>query len=117
MEVVRAVPVLVLILWVYCGPQTLCGLKLSVFRAGVLALAFLDSAFQAEIFRADRGGRHPRPDATARHFRATAGEYNQFFSRPGGLEWAGIHLMSGRLAFSHKTCMLQRRIDSRKART
>ena len=51
-EVVRAVPILVLILWVYYGLPTLTGLTLSVFWAGVLALALSDSAFQAEIFRA-----------------------------------------------------------------
>ena len=51
-EVVRAVPILVLILWVYYGLPPLTGLTLSVFWAGVLALALSDSAFQAEIFRA-----------------------------------------------------------------
>lgn len=51
-EVVRAVPILVLILWVYYGLPTLTGLTLNVFWAGVLALALSDSAFQAEIFRA-----------------------------------------------------------------
>ena len=52
-EVVRAVPILVLIRWVYYGlPQQLTGLTLNVFWAGVLALALSDSAFQAEIFRA-----------------------------------------------------------------
>ena len=51
-ELVRAVPILVLILWVYYGLPTLTGLTLSVFWAGVLALALSDSAFQAEIFRA-----------------------------------------------------------------
>ena len=51
-EVVRAVPILVLILWVYYGLPTLTGITLSVFWAGVLALALSDSAFQAEIFRA-----------------------------------------------------------------
>ena len=50
--VVRAVPILVLILWVYYGLPTLTGLTLNVFWAGVLALALSDSAFQAEIFRA-----------------------------------------------------------------
>ncbi len=50
-EVVRAVPILVLILWVYYGLPTLTGITLSVFWAGVLALALSDSAFQAEIFR------------------------------------------------------------------
>lgn len=51
-EIVRAVPILVLILWVYYGLPTLSGITLNVFWAGVLALALSDSAFQAEIFRA-----------------------------------------------------------------
>ncbi|MEJ6396696.1 amino acid ABC transporter permease [Yoonia sp. 208BN28-4] len=51
-EVVRAVPILVLILWVYYGLPTLSGITLSVFWAGVIALALSDSAFEAEIFRA-----------------------------------------------------------------
>lgn len=51
-ELVRAVPILVLILWVYYGLPQLTGLTLSVFWAGVIALALSDSAFQAEIFRA-----------------------------------------------------------------
>ncbi len=51
-ELVRAVPILVLILWVYYGLPQLSGLTISVFWAGVIALALSDSAFQAEIFRA-----------------------------------------------------------------
>ena len=51
-ELVRAVPILVLILWVYYGLPQLSGLAISVFWAGVIALALSDSAFQAEIFRA-----------------------------------------------------------------
>ncbi len=51
-EVVRAVPILVLILWVYYGLPQLAGISISVFWAGVIALALSDSAFQAEIFRA-----------------------------------------------------------------
>lgn len=51
-ELVRAVPILVLILWVYYGLPQLTGLTLSVFWAGVVALALSDSAFEAEIFRA-----------------------------------------------------------------
>ena len=59
-EVVRAVPILVLILWVYYGLPQLTGISIGVFWAGVLALALSDSAFEAEIFRAgiqsiDRG--------------------------------------------------------------
>jgi polar amino acid transport system permease protein len=41
----------VLILWVYYGLPQLTGLNLTVFWAGVIALALSDSAFQAEIFR------------------------------------------------------------------
>lgn len=51
-ELVRSVPLLVLILWVYYGLPELVGLNLGVFWAGVIALAVGDSAFQAEIFRA-----------------------------------------------------------------
>ena len=59
-ELVRAIPILVLILWVYYGLPQVAGISISVFWAGVLALAISDSAFQAEIFRAgiqsiDRG--------------------------------------------------------------
>ena len=50
-ELVRAVPILVLILWVYYGLPQLTGLTISVFWAGVIALALSDSAFEAEIFR------------------------------------------------------------------
>ncbi len=51
-ELVRAVPILVLILWVYYGLPQVTGLSINVFWAGVIALALSDSAFQAEIFRA-----------------------------------------------------------------
>lgn len=59
-EVVRAVPILVLLLWVYYGLPIVLGIAVSVFWAGVIALALSDSAFEAEIFRAgiqsvDRG--------------------------------------------------------------
>jgi glutamine transport system permease protein len=59
-EIVRAVPILVLILWVYYGLPQITDLSISVFWAGVIALALSDSAFEAEIFRAgiqsiDRG--------------------------------------------------------------
>jgi len=59
-EIVRAVPLLVLILWVYYGLPIMLGLAINVFWAGVVALALSDSAFEAEIFRAgiqsvDRG--------------------------------------------------------------
>ncbi len=51
-EVVRSVPILVLILWIFYGLPELTGIRLNVFWAGVVALALSDSAFQAEIFRA-----------------------------------------------------------------
>jgi glutamine transport system permease protein len=59
-EIVRSVPLLVLILWVYYGLPIMMGIAINVFWAGVLALALSDSAFEAEIFRAgiqsvDRG--------------------------------------------------------------
>jgi len=50
-EIVRAVPILVLILWVYYGLPVITGITLGVFWSGVVALALSDSAFQAEIFR------------------------------------------------------------------
>ena len=51
-ELIRAIPILVLILWVYYGMPQISGLSISVFWAGVIALALSDSAFEAEIFRA-----------------------------------------------------------------
>jgi len=51
-EIVRSVPILVLILWVYYGLPQLTGIAITVFWAGVIALALSDSAFEAEIFRA-----------------------------------------------------------------
>ncbi len=51
-ELVRAVPILVLILWVYYGLPVVLGISISTFWAGVVALAISDSAFEAEIFRA-----------------------------------------------------------------
>ncbi len=51
-EVVRSVPILVLILWVYYGLPVVFDIALGTFVAGVIALALSDSAFEAEIFRA-----------------------------------------------------------------
>jgi His/Glu/Gln/Arg/opine family amino acid ABC transporter permease subunit len=51
-EVFRAVPLLVLLLWVYYGLPVVAGIQFGVFTAGVIALALSDSAFEAEIFRA-----------------------------------------------------------------
>ena len=51
-ELFRAVPLLVLLLWVYYGLPVVLGLQFGVFAAGVISLALSDSAFEAEIFRA-----------------------------------------------------------------
>ena len=50
-ETFRAVPLLVLLLWVYYGLPVVAGLQFGVFAAGVISLALSDSAFEAEIFR------------------------------------------------------------------
>ena len=50
-EVFRAIPLLVLLLWVYYGLPVVLGIQFGVFAAGVIALSVSDSAFQAEIFR------------------------------------------------------------------
>ena len=50
-EVFRAIPLLVLLLWVYYGLPVVLGIQFGVFTAGVIALSVSDSAFQAEIFR------------------------------------------------------------------
>lgn len=51
-EVFRAIPTLVLLLWIYYGLPVVLGLQFGVFVAGVITLALSDSAFEAEIFRA-----------------------------------------------------------------
>jgi polar amino acid transport system permease protein len=51
-ETFRAVPLLVLLLWVYYGLPVVAGIQFGVFAAGVISLAVSDSAFEAEIFRA-----------------------------------------------------------------
>jgi len=51
-ELVRSIPLLPLILWVYYGLPEIAGVQLDYFWAGVFALALSDSAFEAEIFRA-----------------------------------------------------------------
>ena len=49
-EFVRAVPILVLILWVYYGLPDL-DIRIALFWSGALALAIGESAFLAEVFR------------------------------------------------------------------
>lgn len=50
-EFIRAIPLLVLILWVYYGLPILTGFSFSPFMSGIIALSISESAFMAEIFR------------------------------------------------------------------
>jgi polar amino acid transport system permease protein len=51
-ELLRASPPLVIILWVFYGLPVVLGIRFDIFPAAVLAIGVCDSAFQAEIFRA-----------------------------------------------------------------
>ena len=51
-EIIRAIPLLVLILWIYYGLPIMTGISFSPFVSGIIALSISESAFQAEIFRA-----------------------------------------------------------------
>ena len=51
-ELFRAIPILVMLLWTYYGLPILLDVSMTPFVAGVVALALCDSAFEAEIFRA-----------------------------------------------------------------
>ncbi|PLZ02415.1 amino acid ABC transporter permease [Burkholderia sp. WAC0059] len=51
-ELVRAVPPLVLLVWIYYCLPILTGLSFSAFHTAVLALAVYSAVFYAEIFRA-----------------------------------------------------------------
>ena len=48
-EIVRAIPLLVLILWIYYGLPIMLGISFSPFVSGIIALTISESAFQAEI--------------------------------------------------------------------
>jgi polar amino acid transport system permease protein len=50
-ELLRSVPILVMILWVFYGLPIVLGIRLDTFTAAVLAIAICDGAFEAEIFR------------------------------------------------------------------
>ena len=50
-EIIRSVPVLVMILWIYYGLPVLMGINFTAFTAGIIALSICDSPFLAEIFR------------------------------------------------------------------
>jgi His/Glu/Gln/Arg/opine family amino acid ABC transporter permease subunit len=47
----RAVPLLVLLIWLYYGVSLVLGITFSTFQAGVLGLGLMYAAFLAEIFR------------------------------------------------------------------
>lgn len=51
-ELFRAVPILVLILWVFYGLPVVLDIRIGIFAAAMLAIALCDSAFEAEILRA-----------------------------------------------------------------
>ena len=51
-EFFRAVPLLVLLLWVYYGLPVIFGISIGAFMAGIISLSLSDAAFEAEIFRA-----------------------------------------------------------------
>lgn len=51
-ELFRAVPLLVIIIWIYYGASLLFGLKFTAFMAGVTAIGLHFGAFLSEIFRA-----------------------------------------------------------------
>lgn len=51
-ELFRAIPILVMILWVFYGLPVVLDIRLDVFVAAMLAIALCDFAFEAEIFRA-----------------------------------------------------------------
>ena len=51
-ELLRATPPLVVILWVFYGLPTALGVRFDIFTAALLGIGICDSAFQAEIFRA-----------------------------------------------------------------
>ena len=50
-EIIRSVPVLVMILWIYYGLPVLVDINFTAFVAGIIALSICDSPFIAEIFR------------------------------------------------------------------
>ncbi len=51
-EIVRAVPQIMVIFWVFFSAPTLMGMKLSAWPAGILALSMIASAYLAEVIRA-----------------------------------------------------------------
>ena len=52
-EIVRAVPLLVLILWIYYGLPIMTGISFSPFVSGIIALSISESAFQVKLEHLD----------------------------------------------------------------
>jgi His/Glu/Gln/Arg/opine family amino acid ABC transporter permease subunit len=50
-NVVRGIPLLILIIWMYFGISLFVGIDFSAFQAGVISLAVLHTAWMAEIYR------------------------------------------------------------------
>lgn len=50
-EVFRAIPSLVMLLWVHYGLPILLGIRFDVVTSGVIGLALCEAAFMAEVFR------------------------------------------------------------------
>ncbi len=51
-ELFRAIPSLVMLLWVHYGLPILLGVNFDIFTSGVIGLALCEAAFMAEVFRA-----------------------------------------------------------------
>lgn len=50
-EIFRAIPSLVMLLWVHYGLPILIGVNFDIFTSGVIGLALCEAAFMAEVFR------------------------------------------------------------------
>mgnify|MGYP006283349475 CR=1 FL=1 len=81
-ELLRSVPMLVMILWVYYGLPVSVGIDLNVFAAGVVALALIDSAFEAEIFRGGIQSIAADQLETARSLGLTSGQTLRYIVMP-----------------------------------
>jgi len=84
-EVFRAVPVLVMLLWVYYGLAISFRIDLDLFTATVVAMALCDSAFEAEIFRGGIQGINPSQIESARAIGLTPGQTMRIVILPQAL--------------------------------
>jgi polar amino acid transport system permease protein len=88
-ECLRAIPLLVLLLWVYYGLPVITGLQFGAFTAGVLSLALSDSAFEAEVFRAGIQS-VARGQSEAAHL--PAGDFPSGHSHHSSCAWQSVRL-------------------------